>query len=400
MQATIKEFFRLESAAGMLLIAAAIVAIIVANTPAVVYYDIFLDVPVEVRIGNIQVAKPLVYWINDGLMAMFFFLVGLELKREVLDGELSSASTVALPAFGAVGGIVVPIAIYVYINLGNNISMAGWAIPASTDIAFAIGILMLFGDRVPAALKMFLVSIAIFDDIAAIGIIAIFYSTDLSTQSLMIAVACLVVLAVMNKRHVSNITPYIWVGTIMWVAVLKSGVHATLAGVALAMFIPMESRDEPGRSPLKELEEDLHHLVAFGILPLFAFANAGISLDNLSLADLFHPATVGIIAGLFLGKQIGIFGFSWVAVKTGLAKVPEGSNWWGVYGVSLLAGIGFTMSMFVASLAAEKVGNDAEFINRVRLGIIVASAMSAVLAYVILNFSLPKEGDGPGNAQE
>lgn len=400
MQATIKEFLRLESAAGMLLIVAAIVAIIIANTPAVIYYDIFLDVPVEVRIGQIQIAKPLVYWINDGLMAMFFFLVGLELKREVLDGELSSASTVALPAFGAVGGIVVPIAIYIYINLGDSVSMAGWAIPASTDIAFAIGILMLFGDRVPAALKMFLVSIAIFDDIAAIGIIAIFYSTDLSTPSLMTAATCLVVLAVMNKRHVSSITPYIWVGTIMWVAVLKSGVHATLAGVALAMFIPMEARDEPGRSPLKELEEDLHHLVAFGILPLFAFANAGISLDNLSLADLFHPATVGIIAGLFLGKQLGIFGFSWVAVKTGLAKVPEGSNWWGVYGVSLLAGIGFTMSMFVASLAAEKVGNDAEFINRVRLGIIVASAMSAVLAYVVLNFKLPKQGNGAGNAQE
>ena len=400
MQANIKEFFRLESAGGILLIIAAIIAMIVANSPAVVYYNMFLDVPVEVRIGHVQIAKPLVYWINDGLMAMFFFLVGLELKREVLEGELSNASTVVLPAVGGIGGIIIPVALYIYFNHDDPISIAGWAIPASTDIAFAIGILMLFGDRVPPALKMFLVSIAIFDDVAAIGIIAIFYSTDLSAHSLATAAACLVVLAIMNRRHVSNITPYIWVGTIMWVAVLKSGVHATLAGVALAMFIPMRSRDEPDRSPLKELEEDLHHLVAFGILPLFAFANAGVPLGDLSLADLFHPATVGIIAGLFIGKQLGIFAFAWVCVKLGLAKVPAGSNWWGVYGVSLLAGIGFTMSMFVAALAAEKVGNDIEFINRVKLGIIVASVLAAGLAYIVLNLSLPKKAADENHAQE
>lgn len=390
MQATIREFLRLESAGGILLVAAATLAMIVANSPLSAYYALFLDVPVEVRVGDLEIDKPLVLWINDGLMAIFFFLVGLELKREILDGELSDWNAVILPAIGAIGGIVVPIAIYVLINYGDRTSMVGWAIPASTDIAFALGVLMLFGNRVPISLKVFLVSVAIFDDLAAIVIIAIFYSGNLSTLSLLIAAACLTVLGIMNRRGVSDITPFIWVGTIMWVAVLKSGVHATLAGVALATFIPMRSAIEPGRSPLKELEEDLHHLVAFGILPLFAFANAGVSLGDLSIDDLVHPATVGIIVGLFIGKQFGVFAFTWVAIRSGFANLPQGTNWGGVYGVSLLAGIGFTMSMFIASLAFENTGIEFQFIHKVRLGIIVGSLLSAMAAVVVLHISLPK----------
>jgi len=400
MRATIKEFLRLESAGGILLIIAAVLAMIAANSPVASYYSLFLDVPVEIRIGQLEIAKPLVLWINDGLMAVFFFLIGLELKREVLEGELSNLQSVALPAIGALGGIVVPIAMYVWLNWGGDEWMKGWAIPASTDIAFALGILMLFGDRVPLALKMFLVSVAIFDDIAAIIIIAIFYSSNLSVYSLMTAVACLIVLAIMNRRGVSGLSPYIWVGAIMWVAVLKSGVHATLAGAALAVFIPMRSSVEPDRSPLKELEDDLHHLVAFGILPLFAFANAGVSLGQLSFADLLHPATLGIIAGLFIGKQIGVFVFSWIIVKVGFAKLPAGSNWGGVYGASLLAGIGFTMSMFIASLAFENAGTDFQMIHKIRLGIIIGSLLSAVSAIVVLHYSLPKNAIGTQNAQK
>jgi len=398
MKATIKEFFRLESAGGILLMVAAVLALIVANSPAIIYYNLFLDVPVEVRIGEVYIAKPLVLWINDGLMAVFFFLIGLELKREILEGELSSMSSVALPALGALGGIVVQIAIYVWLNLGDEVSLAGWAIPASTDIAFALGILMLFGDRVPIALKMFLVSIAIFDDIAAIAIIAVFYSDDLSTLSLVIAGLCLCVLAIMNWRGVSDITPFIWVGAIMWVAVLKSGVHATLAGVALAAFIPMRSKVDPDRYPLKELEEDLHHVVAFGILPLFAFANAGVSFDNLGFSDLLHPATLGIIAGLFLGKQLGVFAFSWIAIKTGIAKIPANTKWGSIYGASLLAGIGFTMSMFVATLAFENSGADIRLMHNIRFGIIVASVLSAAVGAVVLHYSLPGKRAAEQNA--
>lgn len=396
MKATIKEFLRLESAAGLLLIGAAALAMIVANSPLSAWYDLLLAVPVQIRVGALEIAKPLVLWVNDGLMAIFFFLVGLELKREVLDGELSNRSNILLPLIGAVGGIVVPVGIYVWMNYGDPDAMIGWAIPASTDIAFALGVMALFGSRVPVALKIFLVSIAIFDDIAAIVIIAVFYSGDLSQEALIVASACLIVLFVMNRRGVSDNSPYVWIGLIMWTALLKSGVHATLAGVALAAFIPMQSRYEPQRSPLREFENDLHHLVAFIILPVFAFANAGVTFSGMGLEDFLHPVSTGIAAGLFFGKQIGVFLFCWVAVRFGLAKLPPGTNFGCLYGVSALCGIGFTMSMFVGSLAFERNPTDLQVIFDERIGIIAGSLASAILAAVVLKFSLPKPGETKG----
>jgi len=288
MKATIKEFLRLEAAGGILLIAAAVLAMLLANSPFFGYYDLLLGVPVEVRVGDLIIAKPLVLWINDGLMAVFFFLVGLELKREVLEGELSRVSNVILPFCGAIGGVVVPVLIYMYFNHDDPAAMSGWAIPSATDIAFSLGLLSLFSNRVPVGLKIFLVSVAIFDDIAAIVIIAIFYSGELSQASMLTAAACLVVLTIMNRRGV----------------------------------IPMQSSTEPSRSPLRELESDLHHIVAFAILPIFAFVNAGVSVTNMEFIDLLHPVPLGIALGLFLGKQIGIFGTCWLAIKLGFAKLP------------------------------------------------------------------------------
>ena len=393
MKATIKEFLQLESAGGILLISAAALALLVANSPFDVYYALLLDVPVEVRVGALIVAKPLVLWINDGLMAVFFFLVGLELKREFLEGELSRASNVVLPFCGAVGGVVFPVLIYVAFNRGDADAMSGWAIPSATDIAFSLGLLSLFSGRVPIGLKIFLVSVAIFDDLAAIIIIAIFYSAELSAASLLTAAACLAVLTIMNRRGVSDISPYLWVGLIMWLAVLKSGVHATLAGVALAAFIPMKSTTEPSRSPLRELESDLHHVVAFAILPIFAFVNAGVPLAKLGLSDLLHPVPMGITLGLFLGKQVGVFGICWLAIKLGFARLPAGATWGSLYGVSVLCGVGFTMSMFIGSLAFENEGMNLRLLFDDRVGTIVGSLLSALLAYIVLHWTLPKKAE-------
>lgn len=370
--------------------AAAALAMLAANSPAAGLYAYFLDTPVEVRVGSLQIAKPLFLWVNDGLMAIFFFLVGLELKREFIEGELSRPANVMLPAVGAIGGIAAPVAIFVLLNGGNAEAMRGWAVPAATDIAFALGILMLLGSRVPVSLKIFLVSLAIFDDLAAIIIIAIFYSADLSFVALLVAMACLIVLTTMNWRGVSAVSPYVFVGLIMWIAVLKSGVHATLAGVILAAFIPMRDVNSPERSPLRELEHDLHAMVAFGVLPLFAFVNAGISFSGVGLADLLHPVPLGIASGLFIGKQLGIFSLCFLAIKFGLARLPDGAGWGGLYGVSALCGVGFTMSLFVGSLAFENVALDAGIIFDERLGIIVGSLLSGVLGYLVLRFTLPK----------
>ena len=304
MQATLKSFLRMESAGGILLMGAAVLAMLAANSPAAGLYSYFLDTPVEVRIGALQIAKPLFLWVNDGLMAVFFFLVGLELKREILEGELSRPANVLLPALGAVGGLAVPVAIFVWFNSGDAQALQGWAIPAATDIAFALGILMLLGSRVPVALKVFVVSLAIFDDLGVIIIIAVFYSTDLSVTALIISALCLAILGFMSWRGTIAISPYILVGTVMWIAVLKSGVHATLAGVALAAFIPMRDAADKTHSPLRELEHDLHSVVAFGVLPLFAFVNAGISLEGVSFSDLLHTVPLGIAAGLFVGKKV------------------------------------------------------------------------------------------------
>jgi len=390
MQATIRNFLKMESASGILLMGAAVLAMLAANSPVAGLYAYFLDTPVEVRIGALQIAKPLFLWVNDGLMAVFFFLVGLELKREILEGELSRPANVLLPALGAVGGMVVPVAIFIWFNRGDAQAMQGWAIPAATDIAFALGILMLLGSRVPVALKVFVVSLAIFDDLGAIIIIAIFYSADLSVSALIISALCLTILGLMNWRGVNTVSPYILVGTVMWIAVLKSGVHATLAGVALAAFIPMRDTKDKTHSPLRELEHDLHSVVAFGVLPLFAFVNSGISLDGVSFADLLHTVPLGIAAGLFIGKQLGIFLLCFLAIKSGLARLPDGANWGSLYGVSILCGVGFTMSLFVGSLAFENVTLDPAAIFDERLGIIVGSLLSGIFGYIILHVTLPK----------
>ena len=386
MISAIQSFFRLESASGILLMIAAAMALLLANSPLSSYYDLLLDTPVEVRVGALQIAKPLLLWINDGLMAVFFFVIGLELKREVLEGELSSARAIALPAFAAIGGMVVPALIYTLINGKDAIAMQGWAIPTATDIAFALAVLTLLGDKVPLALKTFLVSLAIFDDLGAIIIIAIFYTSQISTLSLIIAACCISILALLNRMQVYRLTPYIFVALIMWVAVLKSGVHATLAGVVLAMFIPLAQNPQTGRSPLKELEHDLHGLVAFVILPVFAFANSGLSLKNVGMDEMLHPVTIGIAVALFIGKQLGVFTFAWLGVKLGLAKLPERVNWSLIYGVSLLCGIGFTMSLFIGSLAFESAGDNLFFDER--LGIIAASILSALCGYLWLKRAL------------
>ncbi len=388
----IQKFMRLEAAGGFLLVGALILALIAKNTSLNPYYDMLLATPVELRIGSFYLAKPLLLWVNDALMAVFFFLVGLELKREVLTGQLSSVSNIVLPALAAVAGIAVPALIYTAINYGDPAAMKGWAIPAATDIAFALGVISLLGKRVPAALKLFLLAVAIIDDIGAIVIIAIFYSGDLSVWMFALAGLAMVVLFVLNRRGVTLATPYILVGIVLWVAILKSGIHATLAGILLAMFIPNSKGAEGEKPLLLRLEHDLHGTVAFVILPVFAFANAGISLAGLSFSDLLSPVPLGIALGLALGKQLGIFAMVWVAVKSGIARLPENVSWLQMYGLSVLCGIGFTMSLFISSLAFEQGGATTVVMND-RLGIIVGSLVSAVAGYVILRLSLQRRAE-------
>lgn len=385
---TIKDFLRLESASGLLLVAAAILAMIIENSPASYLYDDLLNMPIAIQIGAFAIAKPLLLWINDGLMAVFFFLVGLEIKREVLDGELSNPQQIVLPAIAAVGGMAVPAAIYILFNMHDPVALQGWAIPAATDIAFALGVLSLLGNRVPPALKLFLLTLAIIDDLGAIIIIALFYTDGLSLTSLLVAAAAICVLYVMNKRGVLSIASYLLVGFVLWAAVLKSGVHATLAGVLLAFFIPLRTPDPAQQSPLRNLEHDLHPAVAFAILPIFAFANTGISLTGLTPADLLDPIPLGIAAGLLIGKLLGVFGCAWISIKTGLAKLPDRCTWLDMFGVSVLCGIGFTMSLFISSLAFEKVMHD---IADDRLGILVGSLLSAFIGYAILRYSLNRK---------
>lgn len=384
----IVNFFKQESSGGLLLMFSALLAIIFANTALSPYYELLLTTPVEVRVGALEIAKPLLLWINDGLMAVFFFLVGLELKRELVEGELSDPRNIILPGIGAVGGMAVPALFYTYFNAGNPVAMQGWAIPAATDIAFALGVLSLLGSRVPVSLKIFLTSLAIFDDIGAIVIIAVFYTANISIAALVIAASCIPALIVLNRRGVSANSPYILLGTIMWVALLKSGVHATLAGVVMAMFIPLRSNDPDNPSPLKSLEHDLHSVVAFFVLPVFAFANAGINLSGVGVEQLMHGVPMGIAAGLFLGKQIGIFGLCYLAIKLRFAEMPSGMNTMSLYGTAALCGIGFTMSLFIGSLAFEETGVNQLFDER--LGIIVGSLMSGVLGYFLLRRALPK----------
>ncbi|WP_421866129.1 Na+/H+ antiporter NhaA [Motiliproteus sp.] len=382
---TLRSFLRLESASGIVLVLAAALALILANSPLSPYYDLLLDIPVQVRIGKLDIDKPLLLWINDGLMVIFFFLIGLELKREAIEGELSDIRKVTLPALGAIGGMAVPGIIYFLVNQGDPVALRGWAIPTATDIAFVLGILALLGNRVPITLKVFLVSLAIFDDIGAIAIIALFYTESISESALGLAGACMLILLVLNRRRVMDYTPYILIGVLMWIAILKSGIHATLAGVILAMFIPLKSRTKPGYSPLKSLEHDLHGTVAFGILPIFAFANSGVPLAGISADFILHPVTLGIALGLFLGKQIGVFLFCWIGIKLGLAKLPEGIRWSTLYGAALLCGVGFTMSLFIGSLAFEDA---ARSLFDERLGVMFGSLVCGISGFLMLRATL------------
>ena len=388
LRSTFTRFFQLEAASGLLLIAAAALALIINNSPLSSFYNSFLEVPVAVQIGALQIAKPSLLWINDGLMALFFLLIGLEVKRELLDGHLSKPSQVVLPGAAAIGGMVVPALIYWALNKDNPAALGGWAIPMATDIAFALGVLALLGKRVPVSLKLFLMPLAIIDDLGAIIVIAIFYSGDLSTASLAGAGACLVALIAMNRLGVVKLGPYLIIGLILWVCVLKSGVHATLAGVTLAFCIPLRTKNaEP--SPLLSLEHALHPWVAYGILPLFAFANAGVSLAGVNLESFTHHVPMGIAAGLLVGKTVGVFGLTWLAVKTGLAALPTGANWGQVMGVAILCGIGFTMSLFVGSLAF--VPGSSEYAGMDRMGILTGSILAALIGYAVTAMASRKQ---------
>ncbi|WP_155866770.1 Na+/H+ antiporter NhaA [Colwellia sp. PAMC 21821] len=379
---SVNDFLKLEAASGIILMFAAVAAMIIANSPFMVYYDMLLNIPVQISVGTFEIAKPLLLWINDGLMALFFFLVGLELKREFIEGDLSQPGQVTLPAIGALGGMLIPALCYVAFNYNDPDAINGWAIPTATDIAFALGILSIIGSKVPLQLKVFLTSLAIFDDLGAIIVIALFYTDQLSLLSLVVAASILAILFVMNKRGVTNTAPYIFLGIVLWIAVLKSGVHATLAGVVLAFFIPIKGKEgEP--SPLKSLEDNLHSLVAFIILPVFAFANAGISFAGIGMEQVMAPVPLGIIVGLVVGKQLGVFGFCFIAIKLGWAKLPTNVNWRLLYGAAILCGVGFTMSLFIGSLAFEQ-GNGVNLMFQDRLGIVIGSLISGVFGYFII----------------
>ncbi|HIF9502303.1 TPA: Na+/H+ antiporter NhaA [Photobacterium damselae] len=379
----IRKFLKLESAGGIVLIIAAAVAMFIANSPLGSVYSGVL----HSYVAGLSVE----HWINDGLMAIFFLLIGLEVKRELIEGALNTKEKAIFPAIAAVGGMIAPALVYVAFNFSDPVALKGWAIPAATDIAFALGVMALLGNRVPVSLKVFLLALAIIDDLGVIVIIALFYSSDLSTLALAVAFASTAALFIMNAKNVTKLTPYLVVGAILWFSVLQSGVHATLAGVVLGFAIPLSGKDgdhSDNHSPLKHLEHALHPYVAFLILPLFAFANAGISLEGVSFASLTSMLPLGIAAGLFIGKPLGIFTASYIAVKTGLAKLPDDIGMKEIFAVSVLCGIGFTMSIFISSLAF--VGESGDFSTYSRLGILLGSTFAALIGYGLLNRALPK----------
>tara|TARA_R110002167_G_scaffold366284_2_gene594386 strand:+ start:115862 stop:117028 length:1167 start_codon:yes stop_codon:yes gene_type:complete len=383
LSATFVRLIRHDAFGGILLMAAAIAALLVANSPFSGLYDTFLSAYFSITLNGEGLGKPLILWINDGLMAIFFFLIGLELKRELLEGKLKNPADVLLPGMAAVGGMIVPALVFVAFNWGNPETISGWAIPAATDIAFALGILALVGSRAPVSLKVFLLTLAILDDLGAIIIIALFYTAELKAAYLGYALIPLAGLIILNIKGAHRIAPAILLGTIMWFLVLKSGVHATLAGVITALCIPLV--DKYGKSPLHSLENGLTPYVNFGIIPIFAFANAGVVLAGLSLADLLDPLPLGIALGLLVGKQVGVFGVCYLLVKSGVAKLPYGANWTHVWGIACLAGIGFTMSLFIGGLSFESQ----ELMNQVRIGVLSGSVISGIMGYVILRKASP-----------
>jgi NhaA family Na+:H+ antiporter len=379
----LRDFLQKESAGGIVLICAAVLAMIVANSPMSGAYLAGLDIPVVAGIGSFVIDNPLLLWINDGLMAVFFFLVGLEVKREVLDGQLSSWNKASLPLVAAIGGMALPALVFVGINSASPQNMAGWAIPAATDIAFALGILALLGPRVPVALKALLLAVAVIDDIGAITVIALFYSGSIDMTMLGSGAIVLLVLGLVGRMRVASSIPYVLLSILLWVFILKSGVHATLAGVAAALCVPMQARGDA--RPLERMEHALHPWVAFLVIPIFGFANAGVTLAGIRPASLLDPLPLGIALGLLVGKQLGIFGFAWIAVKAGIASLPESVTWRQIHGLSLLAAIGFTMSLFIGNLAfAEPAQVDA-----VKLGVLSGSTIAAIVGYALIRSSLP-----------
>ncbi|PLY06511.1 MAG: Na+/H+ antiporter NhaA [Arcobacter sp.] len=386
MKILVRKYIKKESTSGLILILVTILALVIRNSDLSHFYTSFLHTQIEFKIGEIlDISKPLILWINDGLMALFFLLIGLEIKRELIAGHLSSPQKVALPAIAALGGMLVPAVIYVFFNYGDDFALQGWAIPTATDIAFALGILSLLGRRIPVSLKIFLMALAIFDDLGAIIIIAFFYTSDLSFHAISLAVICIIVLFMLNRFQVTKLGFYWIVGILLWIFVLKSGVHATLTGIIVAFSIPLHVLNEKRKlvSPVKSLQHHIHYWVAFYILPLFAFVNAGVDLSDLSIEKISNGASLGIIFGLFFGKQIGVFLFSYLAIKYNIAKLPRCATWPQIYGISVLTGIGFTMSLLIDSLAFH---DSNAFYYTDKLGILIASFLSGIVGYLILRF--------------
>jgi Na+:H+ antiporter, NhaA family len=381
---SLQQFLKLEAAGGVVLCAAAAMALMLANSPLETFYLQFLDLPLAIQIGGLAIAKPLLLWVNDGLMAVFFMLVGLEVKREVVEGELSRVSDAALPAIAALGGMAGPALVYLACNWGDAEALRGWAIPTATDIAFALGVLALVGPRAPASLKVFLLALAIIDDLGAIIIIAAFYTAELSLVALTLAGVGVIALVALNLSGVSHRAAYMLAGVFIWVCVLKSGIHATLAGVIVGLAMPLRAVD--GSSPSRDLEHDLHPWVAFGVLPVFAFANAGVGLADISPGELLHPIKVGIGLGLLVGKQVGVIGSIWAATRIGVGTLPEGTDWLQLYGLALLTGIGFTMSLFIGTLAFPVEAYDLD----VRIAVLLASLISAICGYLVLRIGSQK----------
>ena len=383
-----------EAAGGVVLLVAAAIALVLDNSRLSPLYGALLDTPMTIRIGALNLDKPLLLWINDGLMAIFFFYVGLEIKKEMVAGALSNLKAASLPIIAAVGGMVVPAIVYAIINITDSTALQGWAIPAATDIAFAVAVVALLGPRVPPALKVFLLALAIIDDLGAIVIIALFYTAQLSGVALAMAAAGIAVLVLLNLSGVTRMAPYALIGVFIWVCVLKSGVHATLAGVAVALAIPLRGKAGTTVAPLDDAQSALHPWVTFFVAPIFAFANAGVSLEGFTLAKLFAPVPLGIALGLFVGKQLGIYGASLLAIRAGVASLPEGATWRQLYAVGIIAGIGFTMSLFIGTLAFEDPARAAD----VRIGVILGSLLSAVVGYVALRIALSpqKAAASPG----